>query len=449
MEQAGLFTAAAAALEGGTARRALPLPVRRLLDALGPAPAGSAADAALLRVGARCGPPFRLPSPEAPGLVALGAEVDLAAAAGEAPGRLPPGSASGTGTTPGAALRACLGEAAELLASVETAADRARMRAAPPRGAAPDAALDALVAALPWPGGRVRTRWLPARRLGDGAELWLPREVALRGTAARRAFPPPWPLSLGCGAGPTPEQAALHGLLELIERDAVARWWRGATPARAVALEEPAAGRAAALLATLRQDRAGARRSWLLDITAAAGVPVAAAVSFAPDGGGFCCGFAARAGGLAPAAEAALLEMAQMELAHALVLAKARTRGEAAHSPRDLAHRRRYEGVRAERCAQVHPARPPAPPDPGLPPPGAPAGEVLAALVQRLTVLGLAPIRLDLARPGGALEGIGLPVVRMLCPGLETAAAAAPAAWPQAGKTVCTGAGQAEPIALF
>ncbi|MBY0334261.1 MAG: YcaO-like family protein, partial [Acetobacteraceae bacterium] len=199
----------------------------------------------------------------------------------------------------------------------------------------------------------------------------------------------------------------------------------------ALALEDPATARAAALLTRLRRASAGRRRSWLLDITTEFGVPVVAALSFGPEGRGFCCGFAARAGGLAAAAEAAILEMAQMELAQALVEAKARTLGEAALNPRDGAHRRRYHGIDAATCVAVHPALPPAPPahadaGPSLPPEGAPADAALAAVLPRLAAHGLAPLRLDLAGPGEARTGVEVPVLRMLCPGLETEGACPP-----------------------
>lgn len=436
IEPAPPFAAAAAALEAGTPPAALPPAVAALLAGFALGEEGAtvaAADAALLRVGARCGPLFRLPAPDAPGLVALGATVDLAAAAGEPPGALPPASAAGAGATPRAALRACLGEAAELLATVETAADRARMRDTPPRDAAPDAALAALLAALPWPEGGMRSGWLPGTRMNDGATLWLPRELVLRAPPARRAFAPPWPLSTGCGAGTVAEEAALRGLLELVERDAVTLWWQGGLAPRAIALEDPAQARAAALLARLRGPRSEARRSWLLDITADdLGVPVVAAVSFAPDGGGFCCGFAARAGGLAAAAEAAVLELLQMELGQALAAAKARLHGPAALNARDRAHLARQRRIHAAHCPQVHPARPAAAwqagdrSRPALPPEAAPAAEALAALLLRLGAAGLAPIRIDLGGRPGAGHGARVPVVRMLCPGLAIDPAAAP-----------------------
>jgi hypothetical protein len=165
-------------------------------------------------------------------------------------------------------------------------------------------------------------------------------------------------LSIGCAAGPSTDAAALHGLLELVERDAAAVWWRGGRRPRPLALEHPALADAAALLARLRQGGRG-RRSWLLDITTDLGVPAVAAVSVGLDGAGFCCGLAARPG-LAAACRAALLELCQMELALAVVAAKREEGGEAALNPRDLSHQARFTGIHAARCALLHPLGEPA-----------------------------------------------------------------------------------------
>ncbi len=411
-----LLAAAAAGLAAGRAEQdVLPPPVRAFVSSVGL----TAADIPLLRLGAALGALFRLPAPDAPGLVVFGATIDLAAVAGAAPGALPPASASGVGETAGAALRACLGEAAELLASTETAAGRGMMRPTRPGGAAGGAALAALLRGLPWPGGRMRTLWHPATRLTDGATVWLPREIVFRASAGTRAFPPPWPLSLGCGAGPTPEHAALHGLLELVERDAAALWWCGGLPGRAIALEHPALRRAAGLLARLRGgERAQPRRrSWLLDITSDLGVATVAALSVEADGRGLCCGTAARAGGLAPAAEAAVLELAQIELGLALARHKAARQGAQALNPRDAAHLQRA-GIDAGACPLLHPAAPPGA-DAVLAAEDAPPGAALAALVARLAGAGLAPIQLDYAAPVVGDAPVCIPVVRMLCPGLE------------------------------
>lgn len=358
---------------------------------------------------------FQLEAPAAPGLVVFGAEV--------APDRLAavPGlgliGVSGTGLAPLEALESCIGEGLELLSQVETEADLAWQRAEPPSGAA---------AALPLAWQPAGPGWMPVLRLRDGATAWVPAGLCFRRPGATS----PWPLSIGCAAGASADAAALHGLLELVERDAAALWWRGGRRGRPLALEHPALASAAALLARLRHGSEGngmGRRSWLLDITTELGVPVVAAISVGPDGAGFCCGLAARPG-LAAACRAALLELCQMELATAVVAAKRAEGGEAALNARDLSHQARFSGIHAARCALLHPLDSPAPvtPAPAMPTPGTPAppatsaAEALAGLVATLAARGFDPLLLPLTRPE-----LGVPVCRLLCPGLEVEPAAA------------------------
>ena len=341
---------------------------------------------------------FQLEAPDAPGMVVFGAEVApdaLAAAPGL--GLL---GVSGTGLAPLEALESCIGEGLELLSQVETTADLAQQLAAPPAGAT------ALPAAWRGAGQAAGAGWMPVRRLRDGATEWVPAGLCFR----RPGATPPWPLSIGCAAGPSADAAALHGLLELIERDAAALWWRGGRRPRPLALEHPALAGAAAWLARLRRGHAG-RHSWLLDITTELGVPTVAAVSVGPEGTGFCCGLAARPG-LAAACRAALLELCQMELALTVVAAKRAEGGEAALNPRDLSHQARFTGIHAGRCALLHPLGAPAPP---LPEPAtAEPAASLAALVAGLAARGFDALLLPLTRPS-----LGVPVVRVLCPGLE------------------------------
>jgi ribosomal protein S12 methylthiotransferase accessory factor len=354
---------------------------------------------------------FQLEAPAAPGMVVFGAEVAPDALAA-APG-LGLIGVSGTGLSPLEALESCIGEGLELLSQVETLADLAQQRAVPPDGALaglPAAWKDA--AALPAAWRQAGPGWMPVRRLRDGATTWVPAGLCFRRPGATA----PWPLSIGCAAGPSADAAALHGLLEVVERDAAALWWRGGRRPRPLALEHPALAGAAALLARLRQGSAG-RRSWLLDITTDLGVPVVAAVSVGPDGAGFCCGLAARPG-LAAACRAALLELCQMELALAVVAAKREEGGEAALNPRDLSHQARFTGIHAARCALLHPLGEPAPAT--LQPPEAAAAEALAGLVAALAARGFDALLLPLTRPA-----LGVPVCRMLCPGLEVEPAAA------------------------
>jgi ribosomal protein S12 methylthiotransferase accessory factor len=338
---------------------------------------------------------FQLEAPDAPGLVVWGAEASPDGFSAT-PGHGLFG-VSGAGTAPLEALNACIGEAIELLSQAETAADRAQQRPAPPAGQP----------ALPPPWDQAADGWLPTRRLTDGATLWVPAELCLR----RPGGTPPWPLSIGCGAGASVEAAALHGLLELLERDAAALWWRGGVRPRPLPLEDPASAAAAALLASLRRSSRG-RRTWLLDITSDLGVPAVAAVSVAASGRGFCCGTAARLS-LEAAARAALRELAQMELALAVVAAKRAERGEAALNPRDRGHEARAEGIDAASCALLHPLAAPAPPSAA--PLAAEPAAALAWLVARLAEAGLAPLLLPLTRPE-----FGVPVCRVLCPGLAT-----------------------------
>jgi ribosomal protein S12 methylthiotransferase accessory factor len=82
--------------------------------------------------------------------------------------------------------------------------------------------------------------------------------------------------SNGNAAGTTLEDAVLQGMLELVERDAVAIWWYNRTRAPGVALDafgDP-------WLTELQDVYAGlAREVWVLDVTSDLGVPVMVAVS--------------------------------------------------------------------------------------------------------------------------------------------------------------------------
>lgn len=114
--------------------------------------------------------------------------------------------------------------------------------------------------------------------------------------------------SNGCAAGEHAETAKTAAVLELVERDATARWWYGRGRRMAI---EPAAVEGAAELTGWLADRE--RRSILFDITTDLDIPVMAAMSAEPDGSDIALGFAAR---LDPhsAAISALTEMLQMEI---------------------------------------------------------------------------------------------------------------------------------------
>ncbi|GAB3473897.1 TOMM precursor leader peptide-binding protein [Amycolatopsis cihanbeyliensis] len=87
--------------------------------------------------------------------------------------------------------------------------------------------------------------------------------------------------SNGCAAGSSREDAVLQGLLEVIERDAVALWWYNRTPMPGfdlAALGDP-------LVDELREAyRELGRELWVLDLTADLAVPVAVAITRRIDG---------------------------------------------------------------------------------------------------------------------------------------------------------------------
>jgi ribosomal protein S12 methylthiotransferase accessory factor YcaO len=131
----------------------------------------------------------------------------------------------------------------------------------------------------------------------------------------------------------------MRAILELCERDAAALWWQGGKSGRGFPLEHAAIRAATALIERLRAGNTD-RKAWILDITAIADVPVVAAVSIDQDGRGLACGMAARCD-VVEAAEAAVLEMCQMELAAPLAAAKRAEAGESALNEADLRHLRR------------------------------------------------------------------------------------------------------------
>ncbi|MXN79510.1 TOMM precursor leader peptide-binding protein [Burkholderia sp. 4701] len=92
----------------------------------------------------------------------------------------------------------------------------------------------------------------------------------------------------GCAAGSTLDEAILQGMLELIERDAVAIWWYNQVPRPGIDLasfEEPYFD------ALVKEYETFGWRLWALDITHDLGVPAVAALAENPADGRFSIGF--------------------------------------------------------------------------------------------------------------------------------------------------------------
>ena len=409
-----LFASAASLLLGDGPEGIENSDARPLLEALGYAtPAESDAQtrhrANLLNVASRFARVFELVAPDAPGLVGLGAEFDPSLADPIHSGH-PLVGVSGVGRSLQEAFQGCIGEGIEYLSQLQTTDDTLEFDpgdAAAKLGPQAREFLAAFSAHRLNPDAKLS--WYRAKRLTDGSGFLLPADLCLRRPLDRQEVKSPFPLSTGSAAGRSWDAAALHGLLEWIERDAASLWWQGGNPGKSVPPGDEAGIAARTLLAELRQGAAG-RRSWLLDITTDIGVPCVAAVSCRADGFGFAFGLAARPT-LKAAVRSAVLEMCQIELAHAVVDAKLRERGEAALNERDRIHQRRATMLNADRCLLLQPG-----PERarhlaiGTTDPGA----MLRLIVDRLAQLGIEVFGLDLTRPR-----LAVPAARVIAPGLQ------------------------------
>ncbi len=238
----------------------------------------------------------------------------------------------------------------------------------------------------------------------------IPADWCLRAPVDGRLALPGAALSTGVAAGRTYEAAALAGLLELIERDAVALWWIGGRRVPAPAMDTPAIGEAHALLRSLRQGRQE-RVSWVLDLTSDLGVPVMAAVSAHQDGYGFVCGFGARLTA-SDAVRAAIFEMCQMELGLTIAEARDALRGDTDLSADDRTRLALARSIDTRNCALLHPAGVVASANFGAA--SEQADDALTALIRHLDGFGIEVALADLTR-----AEFGIAVVATVAPALQ------------------------------
>jgi oxazoline/thiazoline synthase len=121
----------------------------------------------------------------------------------------------------------------------------------------------------------VEIEWTPLWSLSAEETRYLPTSFCYYG------YRSPDPLfaradSNGCGAGWVIEEAVLQGLLELIERDAVALWWYNRLRRRGVDLESAHDPYVSELICHYGDLR---RELWALDVTSDLGIPTFAALS--------------------------------------------------------------------------------------------------------------------------------------------------------------------------
>jgi ribosomal protein S12 methylthiotransferase accessory factor len=411
---AARLEAAAAALAGGPPLGSLGASDTNLLRYLdyddGDA-AKSEGRARMLRAAAKFRRLFILPVPDAPGLVFFGGEADPVILGAEQKG-LPIGNLAGSGLSPQRAFEACVGEGIEYLSQFVQPDNPVARGLFATYGDAHDPDIkwfiSEVLAAAKLDAGR-SIAWVEARRLTDGAKIWFPLDLCYRRPADQQDFAPPLKLSTGCAAGVSVEAATLRALLELIERDAAALWWRGGRRGRAISPDSEAGQAAAELLAKLRDGKSD-RTSWLLDITTDVEIPAVAAVSTGRDGYGFAFGFGARLD-LADAACAAIFELCQVELGQHVVAAKRHESGDDALNDSDRRQLRRGTLFDTKGCALLQPEGDPSRASSN--PRRNPAAG-LQHIVDRLNARGIAASAIDLTRPQ-----FGVPVVRVLAPGLQ------------------------------
>jgi ribosomal protein S12 methylthiotransferase accessory factor len=273
---------------------------------------------------------FGLISADAPGLACFGGELALSPDEREVLGRRSL-SVTGAGFDPAAALASLLGEAADLLSPLERAGDLFNDGGLPlvdhgwigPLLAQAAAPLD----------------WMRGFDVATGANVCVPADLALRRKPSRRRLEVGHALSSGVAAGASVAEALERAVLELIERDAAVRWWRDGGPAHALPEGGKLAARFAEKLARLR-GALGGRPTMALFLPGVTCVPVAVAVSRAADGTAVAFGLAARRNA-ADALDAALREMAQMEMSIPVALLKAGEAGAASLAASDRRHLRR------------------------------------------------------------------------------------------------------------
>ncbi|KOV80171.1 hypothetical protein ADL03_33940 [Nocardia sp. NRRL S-836] len=209
--------------------------------------------------------------------------------------------------------------------------------------------------------------------------------------------------SNGCAAGSSVEDATLQGVLELVERDAVALWWYNRSSVPAVDLD--AAGDS--FVDELREVYAElGRELWVLDVTSDLGVPVLAAVSRRIDGPreDIMFGFGAH---LDPrcALRRALTELNQ-------VMPAILGLDDAGRRALDVDLRDWLGGATLENQPYLAPSGAPAPRHAYARQPD--LGEDVRTVRERIETAGMELLVLDQTRPD-----VGLPVVKTIVPGLR------------------------------
>jgi len=345
---------------------------------------------ALLDLAAKFNRVFQLPLPHAPEAFFFGGEISHGDFGLEAFSNQIVG-VGGAGLSFQQAFSSCVGEAAEYLSFVDYGDGKLTEKLDHSK---PDISNTLAAWISDGLGNRdweptTQKEWVHLQQLNGGKNmLSLPAELCLR-----QPFPsdiaPRLCESTGCAAGVTHEQATFSGLMEVVERDAIALWWHGGNQA-AMANEN------VYLSATFRQTakhirKKSARKYWLLDITSDLKIPVIACLSSKPDGSVVIAGFSAHVD-FQKAAKKAFIEMCQMELAQELAILKQQQNGDQQLNAQDRIWLARNQQLSVSRHRQFEPQHEAVPETSSYP------SGYLQAGFERLKKAGIAAYVLDLTR---------------------------------------------------
>lgn len=246
--------------------------------------------------------------------------------------------------------------------------------------------------------------WITANSLHDDRQVKFPYELAIRKPvgqqlAARQSE------STGIGAGILFEDAIYSGVLEVIERDAIALWWFGGNSARKIDSETL---KHSGILDYIDQTRpATSRQCWFLDITTDLGISTVVALSSQADGSSVVVGYSSHMN-QKRALLRALHELCQMEMAQEISLAKSEFFSAKDLSQQDKMWIRRHEELNVANYPQLLGEINSEYKYPDL-------GSSLNDLQKHLRAVGLEAYYIDLTR-----EHIGIPVAKVLIPGLQS-----------------------------
>lgn len=351
----------------------------------------------LLGLAARFEKIFELPMPFAPGAKFVGGMVATMVNGVDTGGRIVQG-VGGRGTHLRQAFESCLGEAAEFLSFYERENDP-------------------LIHHEREQNGEVR-RWVEAASLVDHSISQLPAASVLRRLTEKQDSHLAAP-STGIGAGPSPEHAIVSGLLEVVERDAVALWWYGGRPAPRI---DDGVLKDTGVFAFAEELRGnGGRQHWLLDLTTEFRIPVVGAFSSRADGKVVVAGFSAGLTFL-DAAKSALLEMSQMELAQEISVSKLKRGRPDQLGPQDRKWIRQYQALCVENYPRLNGD------NTGCRALATDHDLSILQCVNRLHEAGCHPYCVNLTR-----TDVGIPVVRIVIDGLQSKSP-----WPRSARLVET-----------